>query len=78
MTFRVEGLSPLNETLERVTNRLAFAVVLAALIVASALVIHANINPKWHGIPVIGLVGYLAAGFMGTALLLAILRHGRM
>jgi ubiquinone biosynthesis protein len=76
--FRVEGLRPLNETLERVTNRLAFSVVLAALIVASALIIHADIAPQWHGIPIIGLVGYVFAGLMGTALLLAILRHGRM
>lgn len=78
VTFQVEGLSPLNATLERVTNRLAFAVVLASLIVASALVIHAGISPKWHGISVLGLIGYLGAGFMGTALLLSMLRHGRM
>ncbi len=78
VTFRVEGLSPLNATLERVTNRLAFAVVLAALIVASALIIHSSINPKWHGIPIIGLVGYTFAGLMGMALLVSILRHGRM
>jgi ubiquinone biosynthesis protein len=78
VTFKVEGLSPLTETLERVTNRLAFAVVLAALIMASALIIHSGLAPTWHGVSVIGLVGYVFAGLMGGALLLAILRHGRM
>jgi ubiquinone biosynthesis protein len=78
VTFRVEGLSPLTSTLERVTNRLAFAVVLAALLVASSLIIHAGIAPKWHGIPVLGLVGYIGAGLMGTGLMVAMLRHGRM
>lgn len=60
------------------TNRLAFAVVLAALIMASALVIHAGVSPTWHGISVIGLVGYTCAGLMGTALLISMIRHGRM
>ncbi len=78
VTFRVEGLSPLTSTLERVTNRLAFAVVLAALLVASSLIMHAGIGPRWHGIPVLGLVGYLGAAFMGMGLMLAMLRHGRM
>lgn len=78
INFRVEGLRPLNDTLERVTNRLAFAVVLAALIVASALVIHAGVSPTWHGISILGLVGYICAGLMGTALLFSIVRHGRM
>ncbi|MBL9186075.1 MAG: phosphotransferase [Opitutaceae bacterium] len=78
VNFRVEGLRPLNETLERVTNRLAFAIVLAALLVASALVIRANVGPIWHGVSIIGLAGYVAAGFMGLLLLISIVRHGRM
>lgn len=78
INFRIEGLRPLNDTLERVTNRLAFAVILAALIVASALVIHAKISPQWHGIPIIGLVGYIFSGLMGVLLLVAMIRHGRM
>ena len=78
VNFKVEGLRPLNDTLERTTNRLAFAIVLAALIVASALVIHAGIAPKWHGIPVIGLAGYVFAALMAGTLLISMIRHGRM
>jgi ubiquinone biosynthesis protein len=78
VNFRVEGLRPLTETLERVTNRLAFSVVLAASIVASALIIHAGVSPLWHGISVIGLAGYTFAGLMGMALLVSMVRHGRM
>jgi ubiquinone biosynthesis protein len=76
--FHHEGLEPLDNTLERVSNRLAFAVVLSALIVASSIIIHARVPPQWHGIPVIGLVGYVFAGLMGAWLLLSILRHGKM
>jgi ubiquinone biosynthesis protein len=78
LTFHHDGLEPLNNTLERVSNRVAFSLVLAALIIASSVIIHANIPPQWHGVPVIGLVGYLFAGLMGCWLLISILRHGKM
>ncbi len=78
ITFRHEGLEPLDNTLERASNRLSFALVLAALLIASSLVIHARIPPKWHDVPVIGLIGYVFSGFMGIWLLISIIRHGRM
>jgi ubiquinone biosynthesis protein len=78
VTFHHEGLEPLDNTLERASNRLSFALVLAALLIASSLIIHAGVPPQWHGIPAIGLVGYVFAGLMGAWLLFSILRHGRM
>ena len=78
VTFRHEGLEPLDATLDRASNRLSFALVLAALIIASSVVIHARVPPVWHGISALGLVGYLFAGLMGFGLLISILRHGRM
>ncbi len=78
VNFRIEGLRPLDDTLERVTNRLAFAIVLAALIVASAVVVHARVAPIWHGISIVGLMGYTFAALMGVALLVSMIRHGRM
>jgi ubiquinone biosynthesis protein len=78
VTFQVEGLAPLNEALERGTNRVAFAMVLSSILIASAIVIHAGIAPRWHGIPVFGLIGYASAGIMGALLLFSIVRHGRM
>jgi len=76
--FRHEGLDPLDNTLERVSNRLSFALVLAALMISSSLIVYAKIPPLWHEIPIIGVVGYLVAGLMGFWLLIAILRHGKM
>lgn len=78
LIFRHEGLEPLDNTLERVSNRLSFALVLASLIISSSIVIHAQVPPRWHGVPVIGLVGYVVAGLMGFSLLISILRHGKM
>jgi ubiquinone biosynthesis protein len=78
VTFHHDGLEPLENTLERVSNRLAFALVLSALVAASSIIIHARVPPQWHGVPVIGLAGYVLVGVMGVWLLFSILRHGKM
>ena len=76
--FEHHGLQALGAALDRVSNRIAFAIVLAALIVGSSLIVLSDIPPHWHDIPVIGLLGFLVAGIMGFWLLLSIIRHGRM
>lgn len=78
LEFEHRGLKSLDATLDRVSNRISFAIVLAALIVGSSLIVLSDIPPHWHNIPVIGLLGFLFAGIMGFWLLLAIIRHGRM
>jgi ubiquinone biosynthesis protein len=72
------GLEGLMNTLERIVNRLAFALVLASLIIASSIIVHARVPPIWHDVSVIGIVGYLLAGLMGFWLLIAMIRHGKM
>jgi ubiquinone biosynthesis protein len=73
-----QGLESLINTLERIVNRLAFALVLSALVIASAVIVHARVPPMWHDVSVIGILGYLLAGLMGFWLLIAMLRHGKM
>jgi ubiquinone biosynthesis protein len=76
--FEHLGLESLLFTHDRTSNRIAFAIVLASLIVGSSLIILSGIPPKWQGIPLIGLGGFLVAGLMGFWLLVSILRRGRM
>jgi len=76
--FEHSGLDPLYAHLEQITNRIAFAIVLGALIVGTSLVILANIPPLWRDIPIIGLAGFLLSGIMGFWLLISMLRHGKM
>jgi ubiquinone biosynthesis protein len=61
-----------------VSNRISFAIVLAALIIGSSVIVHSSLPPLWNGIPIIGLAGFLVAGIMGFWLLLSIIRHGKM
>ncbi len=72
------GLRPMERSLDRASNRIAFAIVLAAQIIGSSLIILSDIPPRWNGIPVIGLAGFLVAGIMGFWLLISILRHSKM
>lgn len=78
LEFEHHRLDPLIAGNERVSNRLAFAIVLAALIIGSALIVLADTPPRLGGIPIIGLVGFVLAGLMGFWLLISILTHGRM
>ncbi len=75
--FQHQGLEPILKTHERMMTRLVFALVLASLIIGSSLVVLSGIPPKWYGIPVIGVVGFLSAAFVGFWLLVGImLRKG--
>lgn len=76
--FEHHGLEPMLSTHDRISNRLAFAIVLASLVIGSSLIVLSGIPPKWHEIPIIGLAGFVIAGFMGFWLLVSILRRGKM
>ena len=69
-------LDRMSRTILQAVSSLVFAVVLAALIVGSALIVHSGVPPLWHDIPVIGIVGFLAAGVVGFGLLIKIVRTG--
>lgn len=76
--FEHRGLEDMIHSHERIANRVSFAIVVAALIVGSSLIVHSKLPPTWNDIPIIGLVGFLVAGVMGFTLLIAIIRHGRL
>ncbi len=78
IVFQHRGLDKLRTTLDQTGNRVAYAIVLAALIVGSSLVVLSGVPPTWNNIPLIGLIGFLVAGVMGFGLLITIIKHGKM
>ena len=72
INFQHRGLEPAIESAERVSNRIAYALVLASLIIGSALIVHAGLDPR------LGLSGFILSAVMAFGLLISILRHGRM
>jgi len=69
--FELAGMESLREILDKTGFRLVFGLVLSALLVSSSLIVQANIEPKWQGIPLIGLIGFLVGGVMGISFLVS-------
>ncbi|MBD3345694.1 MAG: hypothetical protein GF401_11595 [Chitinivibrionales bacterium] len=76
--FEHRGLEPMLIRHGQLVNRLIFAIVLAALIVGSSIVIHSGIPPKFFDIPLIGIAGFLLAAFIGFGLIFSIIRGKKM
>ncbi len=78
--IRHENLDQLVRELDRSSNRLAFAIVIAAIIIGSSVVISANTDLTLFHLKVqhLGLVGYIIAGILGLGLSWAIYRSGRL
>ncbi|MFZ5573350.1 MAG: ABC1 kinase family protein [Thermodesulfobacteriota bacterium] len=60
----------------KISNRLAFSIIIAALLIGSALIVISATPPLFYGISFIGIIGFLAAAVMGIWLLVAIVRKG--
>ncbi len=78
MDIEHKGLDPMLRSHERISNRITFAIVLASITIGSSLIVHSKIPPLWHDIPVIGLIGFIAATVLGFWLLISIFRNGKM
>jgi len=72
------GLETMLATHDQISNRLAFSIIIAALIIGSALIVISEIPPLIFGISLIGIILFSAAAIMGIWLLVAILRKGRL
>jgi ubiquinone biosynthesis protein len=79
LTLQHRRLDDFIVEIDRASNRLSFAITMAAIIVASSLVIKADVGPKvLGGLSALGVAGFVIAGIMGLWLLIAILRSGRL
>lgn len=76
--FQHQGLESFIDEITRLSNRVSFALVIAALIVGSSLIFQTEAGPKFLGYPVIGLVGFIIASIMGIWLLIGIIRSGTL
>jgi ubiquinone biosynthesis protein len=76
--FEHRGLENFAFHVDRASNRIAFSLVIAALIVGSSIIIQTRIGPYLFGFSILGLFGFLIAGILGLWLLISILRSGRL
>ena len=71
------GFESLIEELDIVSKRLSFSLIIAAFIVGSSLIIQTGIPPLLFGMPLLGIFGFVLAGFLGLGLLISIIRSGK-
>ena len=64
--------------MDRSSNRLSFAVVIASIVIGSAVMVHAGAGPQAFGFPALGLAGFVVAAVLGLGLAVGILRSGRL
>lgn len=81
-SFKIEfehiGLEAMEASIEKSANRLSIAIIIASILVGSALLLLAKTPPLVFGIPLLGLAGFLVALVMSFALILSIYKRGRL
>jgi len=77
-SHEIQGLDHMLSTHDQISNRISFSIIIAALIIGSALIVISKTPPLFYGISLIGIIGFLAAAVMGIWLLVAIVKKGRL
>jgi ubiquinone biosynthesis protein len=72
--FRHENLDGLMNTLDNVTNRLTFGIIIASMVIGSSMIITTGIGPFLFGFPALGVIGYFISGLLGLWLIFNIIR----
>ncbi len=76
--FEHQGLEDFILHMDKVSNRISFSLIIAALIIGSTLVMMTDKGPMLLEFPMLGIIGFIAAGVMGLWLVIAILRSGKL
>ncbi|MDD5491487.1 MAG: AarF/UbiB family protein [bacterium] len=74
--FEHKGLEQLTAEIDRSSNRIAFSLIVAALIIGSSIIVHFQ-GAQFLGFP-LGILGFLAAGILGSWLVYVILRSKKL
>jgi len=73
--FRHENLAGLRNTLDNITNRLTFGIIIAAMIIGSSMIITTGVGPLLFGFPALGVIGYIISGVIGLWLIFNMIRR---
>ncbi|MDA8171830.1 MAG: AarF/ABC1/UbiB kinase family protein [Nitrospiraceae bacterium] len=72
------GLENLIKDMDRSSNRLAFAMVVSAMIISGSIMHAMQVPPRIFGISVLGFLSFFFAGIFGLWLVISIIRSGRL
>lgn len=73
-----KGLTEFQNAITKASNRLVFAIIIAALSIGSALLVIADMPPKIKGIPVLGAIGFGLSAIMGFMVIFSIFKNKQL
>ena len=59
-------------------NRIAYSLLVVALLVSSSIIVVADFPPKIYNIPVLGFAGFILSTLLALYLIFAIIKHGKI
>jgi ubiquinone biosynthesis protein len=78
MKMSHEGLDRFIKDMDRSSNRIAFGMIVSAIILSSAIMHATGAGPMIFGMSLLGIITFVGAFFMGIWLLISIIRSGRL
>jgi ubiquinone biosynthesis protein len=78
ITFKHDGLEEFSRKIDSASNRLSFAIIIAALIIGSSIIMYLSKGNLPWDYPVIGIGGFVVASVLGIWLLIGIMRSGKL
>ncbi len=78
ITFYHRNLNWMYDMLDISSSRISFGLILAALMVGSAVIMHTGKGPLLWGYPMLGTIGFILSGVLGVLVLFSFLRSGRL
>ncbi len=76
--IKVKYSQDLAEDMERTSNKLSVAIIIAALLIGSSWIIQINKGPMIWDMPLLGFLGFAASGVLGVSLIIYILRYKKI
>ena len=76
--IKVRYSEELAEDIERTSNKLVVAIIIAALLIGSSWIIQINKGPMIWDMPLLGFLGFAASGVLGVGLIIYILRYRKI
>jgi ubiquinone biosynthesis protein len=76
--IRHQSSGSLERHLLHASNRLAFALIVASIVIGSSMLLAAHAGPHWEGLPLLGLAAFAVAAVLGIAWAVIALRSGKL
>ena len=76
--IRHQSGGSLERHLLHASNRLAFALIVASVVIGSAMLLSSHAGPHWEGLSLLGVIGFAVAGVLGLAWAVVALRSGKL